>query len=181
MIDPLQQLQPFLIPADTPIQTRLSMLIAMAQASRWTPEVQRLVVLANKKILKPTFWARAAAALSAVQETVPYVRHKTNDQWFQPVWLTARHGGMCADLSALLSSVLCELGVYNRLQWIDQIGAKANHLTVQVWIDDDRFPSTADENDTGWQYADPSIPHARVGETPYEALERGNFWDRVGR
>lgn len=145
------------------------MLVLMAQASRWTPEVQRLKEMALRRVLRPTMWAKAAAALATMQENVPYVKHKTDDQWFQPVWITARRGGMCADLGPLLSSVLCELNVPNRLQWIDQIGAAANHLTVQVRLDPD-----------GWQYADPSILGARVGETPYEALERTQAWDRVG-
>lgn len=159
-----------MIPADVPIEERMQMLVLMSSASRWTPEVQKLKNLALKRTLSPTLWAKAAAALAVIQENVPYIRHKTEDQWFQPVWLTARKGGMCADLGPLLSSVLCELGVPNRLQWINQVGASANHLTVQVWAGDE----------LGWQYADPSIPNARVGETPYEALARSSAWDRVG-
>lgn len=180
MIDPLQQLDPFLIPATTPIPERLAMLLLMARASRKTPEVQKLVKMAKQRLVNPSAMERASAALRVVQETTPYVRHSTPDQWFQPVWLTARRGGMCADLSALLSSVLCEMEVGNRLVWIDQIGAKANHLTVQVWVLDHR-PSTDSDTDPGWQYADPSIPTAVVGETPYEALERSKAWDRVGK
>ena len=71
---------------------------------------------------------------------------------------TLAHGGNCEDLSSALVALLFALGLPARVAWITQRDMPLNHVVVRL-------------EDTG-EWADPSIWGARVGETPYSALDR---------
>lgn len=164
---------------------RVTMLVDLAQADRDDPAVVALRDEAWNRLrragIRPeqaTLVQRLRAALEVMHERVPYVEHPTDDQWFQPVRVTAKRGGMCGDLAALLASILCRMGVQSLMQWVFQgEEALAHHLTLLGYVGHDAGVDTTPE---GFAYADPSIPDAQVGETPYEALERSKAWERVG-
>lgn len=77
-----------------------------------------------------------------------------------PVTGQPKGAGDCEDLAILLAAILAELRVPWRIDWLEQPGSAENHVSVEV--------RTAD----GWQWADPSVEGAEIGEHPYAAARR---------
>lgn len=75
--------------------------------------------------------------------------------------------GDCEDLATLLVCLCLCLGITARVKWIEQKGSPLNHVAALVLFDDQR-----PDDPRAWRCTDATIPGARVGETPYEALDR---------
>ena len=112
-------------------------------------------------------WFLASACLAAVH-AYPYVSHPDGVEQFQPVAWTLRHGGNCEDLSCLYAVLARRAGLPCRLVWINQPGARLNHVIPQVHLYGD------------WYWAESSIAGAMLGEDPYDAATRLQRHDVTG-
>jgi hypothetical protein len=110
--------------------------------------------------------AVAEAALATVQG-LPYYPEAKDQQWFKPIAWTVGRGGSCGPLSAVLYGLCKRLGLDAQVVWITQAGRALNHLSVLVMVDG------------AWQWADPSVRGARLGEDPYAAIERLGQWNVI--
>lgn len=84
-----------------------------------------------------------------------------------PITGRPKGAGDCEDLAILLVSILQELDVVSRMDWLEQEEAAENHVSVEI-----RAPR-------GWLWADPSVEGAFVGEHPYAAARRMGFIHRA--
>ncbi|HVY65955.1 MAG TPA: hypothetical protein VHH11_14125, partial [Gammaproteobacteria bacterium] len=80
--------------------------------------------------------------------------------WYQRADVTLRHGGDCDDLARLLVALGYAWGVRARLVVLPFPERPQDHLTVQLW------------HCGAWQWAEPSLPGARLGEAPEAAAAR---------
>lgn len=114
--------------------------------------------------------------LSFVQ-SVGYHEDRPGEEWFQRPDYTLRHGGDCEDLSTLFVALAKTLGLRARLEWFTQPNASLNHVTSKVWLGPNhRVPVDED----GWAWAETTMRGARLGECPYDALERLQAWHVFG-
>lgn len=111
----------------------------------------------------------ADVCLEAVQHVATYRADPPNEDWHQDTATTAKGGGDCEDLSALLCALL-RLGAYfyglkirARLEWVRRDTGQ-DHVAVRVQVD---VPE-----DAAWEWMEPSIRWARRGEAPEEAARR---------
>ena len=84
-----------------------------------------------------------------------------------PITGATKGCGDCEDLATLLVCLCLCLGITARVKWIEQKGSPLNHVAAVVLFDDQR-----PDDPKAWRCTDATIPGARVGETPYEALDR---------
>lgn len=120
---------------------------------------QRAIELAGPD---PTLIDLAHAALRLAQRA-GYQRDEAGEL-FQPVRYTIEHGGDCEDLAALFVALARALGLTAELIWIEQPDRPLDHVVAQVQIDG------------AWYWADASVCGAKVGESPYAAMDRLGAW-----
>lgn len=77
--------------------------------------------------------------------------------------ITGRQKGCadCEDQATLLVALCLALGIRARVKWIDQEGSPLNHVSAMAELDGGT-----------WVCTDATIPGARPGETPNQALDR---------
>jgi transglutaminase-like putative cysteine protease len=160
-------LAPYRVPDTLSPEMRVRILTAMARAGADSPEVCAAADRAIERYLPSSFSpdeadeeALANALLAYVQNDVGY-KDDPQGEWYQGPIYTLTNGGDCEDLSALFASMCNCIGVQSRVVWIDQPGAKLNHVSAQVLIPE-----------RGWQYAETTIASAKVGEHPYAAAKK---------
>ena len=112
--------------------------------------------------------ARAEVLLQRIHRWVPYVPDLAGRDVFRPIVWTLANGGDCEDLSALLVACCRANGLAARLVWLEQQSyAPLNHVSAQVL-----------QREAVWQWADASLPTARVGKHPYD-VARESHAERV--
>ena len=142
---------------------RLAAFERIARAGAAHPDVRRAAARCSRGTLR----ARAEAVAALVQ-ALPYVDDPpgTVDVVRAPCE-TLSVGGDC-DCRATLAAALCELaGVPWRLAWIVQPDDPLDHVLLQVHVG------------RGWEWLDVTVPGARVGEHPRDAVARVGFGGRV--
>jgi hypothetical protein len=112
-------------------------------------------------------WLIAEEALKEVHK-LPYVADPPSEDCYRDVELTARQGGECKALNVFYVALLLRLGIRAEVVWIPQPDHPLNHVASLVWLDEQPL------------WADASIAGARLGESPYEALQRTGAWHIVG-
>lgn len=70
--------------------------------------------------------------------------------------------GDCEDLATAYAALMLALGVPSRVKWWDQPSAQLNHVSALVQL----------QPGGQWLPAETTIPGARLGEDPYQALAR---------
>lgn len=144
---------------------RLAVMDRAARAGAAHPDVREAAArCAGGSVLE-----RAARVASLVQ-SLPYLDDATGtDDLVRAPCETLRVGGDC-DCRATLAAALLELvRVPWRLAWIEQPGAPLDHVLVQV------YSSTL----RAWLWVDVTVPGARVGEHPRDAVARVGYGSRV--
>lgn len=68
--------------------------------------------------------------------------------------------GDCEDMASTIAALGLALGIPMRCRWWQQEGAPLNHVSAEAFVDG------------RWQVAEATLPGARFGEGPYEALAR---------
>lgn len=100
-----------------------------------------------------------AAALLALVQRLPHA-YEPPGEWYQSVWRTLTHGGICHDLSPALVCLLWLADIPANVLWVTQEGQPFNHVTVIV------------DAGAGSEWAEPVVPGARLGENPWAAAHR---------
>ena len=80
-----------------------------------------------------------------------------------------REGGDCEDRAALLAALYAARGWRARVAWQTDDSAPEDHVTVQLF-----------DGSSGWFWADPTVPGARIGEEPHAAAARTGYRARLG-
>lgn len=154
---------PYLISDQMTIAQRLDELGTTVERAQRDPLVREAAALARSLAGEdPTPRDLAAAALRVAQRA-GYQRDQPGE-WFQPVAYTVAHGGDCEDLASLFAALGTLLGLDVELVWIEQPDRPLDHVAAQVLIDG------------VWLWADASVCGARVGENPYDAMDRLGAW-----
>lgn len=170
--------QKICVHSTTPVCERIDLLQDLAVAGSGSPAIQALsqIVLnrvhpiaarATRHVGEWYQWLIAEEALKEAHK-LPYVADPPTEDCYRHVELTAKQGGECKALNIFLVALLLRLGIRAEVVWIDQPGRPLNHVTSLVWLDDQPL------------WADASIAGARLGESPYEALQRTGAWHVVG-
>jgi transglutaminase-like putative cysteine protease len=162
----------YLLDPSTGVEGRLRELEQLAWRARGAPPVRAFAARAQRAAAHaavargraPTT-ADAARELLAATQRLPFRPDPPGPdgdagEWMQPVVYTLRYGGDCEDLATALVVVAREIRIPAQDVWITQRRRALNHVTAVLWVDG------------AWRWADPSIPGARLGESPYQALER---------
>lgn len=169
---------------------RKAILNEMAVESAHTPAVQAVVRLVLGALVHrlgrvPTSQEVAQGLLDALYELVEYQGDPAGDlDYYQSSLITLRPvpgnpvsaltrrpkgSGDCEDTSVLFSALanavplVCGLPMHGTVQWLDQPGDPQNHVAAKVFAEG--LPS-----DGAW--VETTLPSARIGEHPYEALRR---------
>lgn len=160
-------LAPYRVPDTLSPDMRVRILTAIARAGEQSRVVCKATSDALQKYLPKGFHpdevdeeAKANAILAFLQKDVGY-KDDPEGEWYQGPVFTLANGGDCEDLSALFCSMCGCVGIESRIVWMDQPGAKLNHVTAQV-----RIPGKS------WEWAETTIASAKVGEHPYAAAKR---------
>lgn len=151
---PTYMAKPFHIPDEIPECDRLAILTTCFQESSKNPEIIRIA----NGLYKLKAGMGPQSLLGFVQKIAFYP--DPPGEWYQGVGYTLRRGGDCEDLASLLCAMYAAVGMDTRLVWLTQEGMPLNHITSQVYVEDD------------WQWSEPSIKGAKLGENPYAALVR---------
>lgn len=177
--------QCILIPPTMLPQARLDVLMRLAAAGAADSRVKILgagltAMLVARLGRVPTREEAAQWLCDAVHLLVDYTPDPAGEEVFQTVLWTlggecgrsvspianARKGcGDCEDLASLLVALCMVVGLRARVVWMEQPGSPLNHVSVQVCVD----PSRGDDC---WLWLDATLPGARLGENPYDALAR---------
>jgi hypothetical protein len=104
--------------------------------------------------------------MSEVFQSIPYTLTNGRGTELSPLTGQLKGAGDCEELSALLFALCRALGIEAQLVWLDQPGARRNHITTRVRLDG------------RWLWAETSV-RARLGEHPYEAVARIGGLERV--
>lgn len=155
------------IPSSTPVCERAQLLYALAVQGSVTDTVDRLArrirALAPEKKI-PSF---VQQALYEVQK-LPHVPDPEGQDCYRTAEETALYGAECKGKNILFSAIMIRLGIVAEPVWIMQEGMPLNHVASVVMLEGTPY------------WADASIPGARLGETPYEALERSGAYNIIG-
>jgi len=154
----------------TPVCSRVHLLHQFAIDGSRTEIVARLAarVMARVRVrvmdvqVHTGDWYATLIAEEALAEVhkLPYQGDPPDKDCYRDVEITARQGGECKALNILLVAILLRLGVRAEVGWILQTGMPLNHVASKVWINGQPL------------WADGSIHGAKLGESPYEAIER---------
>lgn len=148
-----------LIPIDphVPPEERVPILNELALRGAEDPDVQRVTREAIRGLQSDR---EIAEALLRRVHAVPFWAYPPKLECFAPAGKVLERGGDCDNLSVLYAASCLYAGIPASVVWINQPKSKLNHVTAVVFLDGE------------WQWADPSIKGARIGETPYEAAHR---------
>jgi len=100
-----------------------------------------------------------------VLQTVLWTLGGEGGRTVSPITNAPKGGGDCEDLASLLVALCMVVGLRARVVWMEQPGSPLNHVSAQVCVD----PSRGDDC---WLWLDATLPGARLGENPYDALAR---------
>lgn len=169
---------------------RKAILNEMAVESAYTPAVQAIVrfvlgMLVHRLGRAPTPEEVAQGLLDALYELVEYQGDPAGDlDYYQSSLITLRPvpgnpispltrrpkgSGDCEDTSVLFSALanavplVCGMPMHGAVQWLDQKDDPQNHVAAKVFAAG--LPA-----DGAW--VETTLPSARIGEHPYEALRR---------
>lgn len=121
----------------------------------------------------------AQALLTYVQKDVGY-REDPEGEWYQGVKFTLENGGDCEDMAALFVAMAACVGIRAKLVWLEQPKARLNHVTAKVYVPSSKGMIFKEEGPREWQWAEPTIASAKIGQHPYDAAKwHGNSW-RLG-
>lgn len=152
---------PYRIPDDTSVDDRLRLLEGLSSTAARTAEFRRLAMRVNASVpwnASDREAKLAAAALTEIQK-LPF-RPDPPGEWFQEGTYTLDHGGDCEDLAVAVVTLARLLGLDAQIIWITQPGHDLNHVSAAMVLRG------------AWEWTDPSLRGARVGESPYDALKR---------
>jgi hypothetical protein len=121
----------------------------------------------------------AQALLSFVQRDVGYVPDPEGE-WYQGVRYTLEHGGDCEDMAVLLVAMAACLGIRGKLIWLEQPRAKLNHVTAKLYVEDGGSLFRRPSGQMLWEWAEPTIAKARIGQHPYDAARWHGSANRLG-
>jgi hypothetical protein len=165
--------QKFWICSNMTEQQRIDVLQDLAVRSATIPAVTRLAETVFSRLPHHvTHRDIASEALVAVQH-LEYHQHPLARQpygdYFQRPDLTIASGGNCEDLSTVLVALLRSMGVLAKCVWIEQVDRPINHVAVRVFMGSywDRL-----DDESLWEWADPTLGASRFGESAYEAINR---------
>lgn len=153
--------------SSTPVCDRVALLNQYALNGMTTPTVREYSERVRATARSRSPWDLTERAMELVQE-LPYVPDPHLEDCYKDVETTAKTGGECKALNILLVSILRRLGIDAEVVWIMQEGKPLNHVASVVHFNQEPF------------WADASIRGARLGETPYQALERTGAYHIVG-
>ena len=176
--------QCILIPPTTLPQVRVELLMRLAADGAADSRIQSLAaglaaMLAERLGRTPTPAELVQWFADAVHLLMDYQPDPGGEEVFQTVQWSVGGGcgrhvspitgatkgcGDCEDLAGLLVSFCMCAGIKARVVWMEQPGSPLNHVSAQVCLD----PSLPDY----WQWIDATLPGARLGEFPYDALAR---------
>lgn len=170
--------EPYIVPDDWSIERRLKALDQIVREGTRDPALLQAAARIRREAHRmaervPSHrgdWFARLLALEALRfvHQVPYLPDPPGKDRFAPVWWTLKNGGDCDDLGALYASLCCALGLRCVVAWITQPGQALDHVTCLVWLDG------------AWWFAEPSVPGAMLGESPYHAIERQGAWYVLG-
>lgn len=128
-------------------------------AARWSQD----------PLVRSTAAGRSLELLLSTVQLLPYRtdRHGADDVC-DPATLF-RDGGDCEDRAALFAALARVAGARVVIVWQPQQGVAEDHVTTKVFLDG------------AWRWADPTVPGARIGEEPHDAVARlGAHAERLG-
>lgn len=146
---------PFRVPDWWSSQRRVDAALWLARIDTLAPDV---VALARWAEPFAGSEARARAALLAVQSR-PFTRDPPGE-WLARGRVTAARGGDCLRLAPLVVVVAESVGVPGEVLWLSIPDAAEDHVTARLWVGD------------RWQWAEPTVRGARLGESPFAARDR---------
>jgi len=121
----------------------------------------------------------AQALLTYVQTDVGYVPDP-DGEWYQGVRYTLEHGGDCEDMAVLLVAMAACLDIRGKLLWLEQPKAKLNHVTAKLFVEDGGSLFRKSSGQMVWQWAEPTITKAKIGQHPYDAARWHGSANRLG-
>lgn len=153
--------------SSTPVCERAQLLYALAVHGSVTDTVDRLARRIRALAPQKNIWSFIQQALDEVQH-LPYVPDPEGQDCYKTADDTAAYGAECKGKNILFSALMIRLGITAEPVWIMQEGMPLNHVASVVMVQGNPY------------WADASIPGARVGESPYEALERVGAYHIIG-
>jgi len=121
----------------------------------------------------------AQAILTFVQNDVGYVPDP-DGEWYQGVRYTLEHGGDCEDMAVLLVAMAACVDIRGKLIWLEQPKARLNHVTAKVFVEDGGSFFRKPSGKLLWEWAEPTISKAKVGQHPYDAARWHGSANRLG-
>lgn len=177
-------LPPYRVPDTLSPEMRVRILTAIARAAERSKTICGAAKQALSMYLPAGFSlaeaddeAKANSLLRFVQKDIGY-KDDPQGEWYQGPIYTLTNGGDCEDLSTLFCAMCGCLGIESRVVWMDQPGAKLNHVTAQVLVSPKRWrsaeitrPSSGSQG-SSWKWAETTIESAKVGDHPYDAAKK---------
>jgi hypothetical protein len=163
--------RPFRVPDSWPPQRRIEYLMRLVQDGLSDGEVCRSAKILSDSVTSEYRRERQIAEkiLHFVQNMVKYTPDRGVEEWYQGAVYTLAHGGDCEDLSVLICALAKCAGLQSDVVWIDQPGARLNHVVARIFVDGVPL------------WADGSIKTAYLGEHPHDAVRRSQkYEDRLG-
>jgi transglutaminase-like putative cysteine protease len=121
----------------------------------WAAELQRRAGPRDRA-------GRAQLVLDAVHRVLVYRHDDCAECWQSADYTLRRREGDCEDWAVLAAALASLLDVPWKLRWLRQPGSAWDHVTLEL-----------QPGDT-WEWAEPSIAGAQLGEHPYTAAARLN-------
>lgn len=187
-----------------PPEERKAVLNEMALDGSSSPLVRGLVARALRDLpANPSTEAVFQRLLNLIYETVQYVPDPAADlDYYQPVIITLRPSkapgwpispvtgapkgtGDCEDSSVLYAAFVWAAGaILGRpyrgvVDWLSQPGKPQNHVPAMACPTITTVTDTAGNLASGCLWAETTLPGARIGEHPYEALARLGGTEKV--
>ena len=157
-------LAPLTVPSTLPVCDRVILLNRMAADAVGTPPV--------RAFLRETRARTPRGVLMAVQHWLRYVLDPPGPELYYPVAATLERGaGDCADLALVVVAGCRTLGFKSGAVWISQGNLPRSHVVFELGEGDAAV------------WGDPSLYGARLGELPYDAMQRLRVqrYDLTGR
>ncbi len=130
-----------------------------ALAARWS----------QTSVVRTMGAGRSLALLLSTVQLLPYTDDPTDTDRVCDPDEVIRVGGDCEDRAVLFAALCKVIGVRVVIVWQAQNGAAQDHVTTKVWVNG------------VWTWADPTVPGARIGEEPHDAVARlGQHSERLG-
>lgn len=157
------------MPDSTPTAARVRLLETLADEDAASPPLR---ALAARLPARPR--ERAGLALLLAQRA-PFTADPSGE-WFQSAPWTVAHGGDCDDHAEFFVALARAAGLRARVVHLPQPTAQEDHWTAQVSFDPAEVPDAL----ARWEWAEPSVVGAVLGEDPYLAADRLGQSVRLG-